>query len=178
MQSSFNPSISLHWQQIPGWTGTNLQQGTPVENGPPCWGCRAQRWQTKQHPLQDTQTIRQVTAASLGASLRHAQSAVSRVLSVAFDLCGSSGCSGPLKSHFSLMPGYCKILSPSHPGLASLHQMHLLIRTFKNENRTKTAFFHFYFPDFTLSLLGLWSAKSLCTSNIPWFAHWQVEKNQ
>ena len=149
-----------------------------VEKGPPCWGCRVRRWQTKQHPLWDTQTVRQVTAASPGASLQCAPSAASWVLSVPFDLCGSSGCSGPLKSHFSLMPGYCKILFPSYPGLPSLHQPHLLIQTFKNENRTKTAFFHFSFPNFTLSFLGLWSAKSLCTLNIPGFADWQVEKNQ
>lgn len=78
-----------------------------------------------------------------------------------------SGCSGPLKSHLSLMPGYRKILFPSYPGLASPHQLHFLIRTFKNENQTKTAFSHFSLSDFTLSFLGLWSAKSLCALNIP-----------
>lgn len=83
----------------------------------------------------------------------------SRALSVPFDLCGSSGCSGPLKSHLSLKPGYCKILFPSHPGLASPHQPRLLIQTFKNENQTKTAFFYFSFSDFTLTFFRIMECK-------------------
>lgn len=75
-------------------------------------------------------------------------SAASRVLSAPFDLCGH------LKPHYSLMPG-CWTLSPAHPGLASPHQLHLLIQTFKIENCPQTASFHFPFPKLTLSCLGL-----------------------
>lgn len=125
-------------------------------------GRRVRRWWIRKHPLQVTRSICR--------SLRP----------IGWDRC--SLCPWSQGALSLLNPIFPKCLdnarSSSHPIPASPHYLHFLIPTFKNENATKTAFFLFSFSDFTLSFLGLWSAKSLYTSNTPWFADWQAKKNQ
>lgn len=117
---------------------------------------RPQGMESRQHPLQDSHSTQEL-AWDCSSSSQHS---LLPLISAGKLLWAPS------------VPFFPKAWTPQAPlsilpGLAALHQLLLLIQTFKTESQTQAAFSYFSFPDFTLRFLGLWSAKSTLSFQYP-----------